>query len=239
MNFSALVLRGTAAAQPAATSVPIGTLYYQTDTFFIQRSNGTTWDAYSSVVLVGDSGSGGTRGLVPAPSAGDAAAGKFLKADATWSVPAASGKIAQIVKTESGAVATGTTQIPLDDTIPQNTEGDQYLTQAITPLSVTNILKIDIFALFSPSVQAWLTAAIFQDTTAGALGAFPAFQTTGGGSLAIAFSHFLVAGSLSATTFKLRAGLDRAGTTTFNGTGGSRKLGGVLASSICITEYSP
>lgn len=33
---------------------------------------------------VGDSGSGGTKGLVPAPSAGDAAANKFLKADATW-----------------------------------------------------------------------------------------------------------------------------------------------------------
>jgi hypothetical protein len=37
---------------------------------------------------VGDSGSGGTKGLVPAPASGDAAAGKFLKADATWAVPA-------------------------------------------------------------------------------------------------------------------------------------------------------
>lgn len=37
--------------------------------------------------LTGDSGSGGVNGLVPAPSAGDAAAGKFLKADATWAVP--------------------------------------------------------------------------------------------------------------------------------------------------------
>lgn len=35
-------------------------------------------------ILVGDSGSGGTKGLVPAPAAGDAAANKFLKADATW-----------------------------------------------------------------------------------------------------------------------------------------------------------
>lgn len=38
--------------------------------------------------MVGDSGSGGTRGLVPAPAAGDAAAGKFLKADGSWSAPA-------------------------------------------------------------------------------------------------------------------------------------------------------
>lgn len=37
--------------------------------------------------MVGDSGSGGTKGLVPAPASGTAAAGKFLKADGTWAVP--------------------------------------------------------------------------------------------------------------------------------------------------------
>lgn len=34
--------------------------------------------------FVGDSGSGGVRGTVPAPAAGDAAAGKVLRADGTW-----------------------------------------------------------------------------------------------------------------------------------------------------------
>lgn len=37
--------------------------------------------------FVGDSGSGGTKGVVPAPAAGDAAAGKFLKANGSWAVP--------------------------------------------------------------------------------------------------------------------------------------------------------
>lgn len=37
--------------------------------------------------LVGDSGSGGSQGLAPAPGSGDAAAGKYLKADATWHTP--------------------------------------------------------------------------------------------------------------------------------------------------------
>ena len=37
--------------------------------------------------FVGDSGSGGVHGVVPAPAAGDAAAGKFLKADGTWTAP--------------------------------------------------------------------------------------------------------------------------------------------------------
>lgn len=43
--------------------------------------------------FVGDSGSGGTKGLVPAPGAGDNAAGKFLKAGGGWSVPAGGGNV--------------------------------------------------------------------------------------------------------------------------------------------------
>lgn len=35
-------------------------------------------------VMVGDSGAGGLKGLVPAPAAGDAASGKYLRADGTW-----------------------------------------------------------------------------------------------------------------------------------------------------------
>lgn len=49
-----------------------------------------TFPAANLPVMVGDSGSGGTKGAVPAPAAGDAAAGYFLKADATWASPGAS-----------------------------------------------------------------------------------------------------------------------------------------------------
>lgn len=41
--------------------------------------------------VVGDSGSGGTKGLVPAPGTGDAAANKYLKADGTWATVAGAG----------------------------------------------------------------------------------------------------------------------------------------------------
>ncbi|MBL8658674.1 MAG: hypothetical protein JNM75_02840 [Rhodospirillales bacterium] len=44
-------------------------------------------------LAVGDAGSGGTAGCVPAPAPGDAAAGKFLAADATWRVPAMVGGV--------------------------------------------------------------------------------------------------------------------------------------------------
>lgn len=45
----------------------------------------------SPPIVVGDTGAGGVAGLAPAPSAGDTAANKFLKADATWSVVPAVG----------------------------------------------------------------------------------------------------------------------------------------------------
>lgn len=43
--------------------------------------------------FTGDSGSGGVKGLVPAPAAGDAAASKFLSAAGTWTAPAGSGDV--------------------------------------------------------------------------------------------------------------------------------------------------
>jgi len=43
--------------------------------------------------VVGDSGTGGTKGLVPAPAAGDAAAAKFLSAAGTWAAAVPVGSI--------------------------------------------------------------------------------------------------------------------------------------------------
>jgi hypothetical protein len=56
----------------------------------LEAATATAQTALLSAV-VGDSGSGGTKGLVPAPATGDAAAGKFLKADGTFAVPASGG----------------------------------------------------------------------------------------------------------------------------------------------------
>ena len=63
------------------------------------------------IAMVGDSGSGGTKGLVPAPAAGDAAANKFLKADGSWSAPSGGGGGASIITTPvNAAVGSSTDQ---------------------------------------------------------------------------------------------------------------------------------
>jgi hypothetical protein len=150
----------------------------------------------------------------------------------------AAGAVVQVANTQTGAVATGTTVLPYDDTIPQNTEGDQYMSLAITPKSTTNKLRIDVVIQVAHSVSsALLIAALFQDSTAGALAAVTATQTANVNQpLHLRFSHYMTAGTTSATTFKVRAGSSSAGTTTFNGSNSARIMGGVMASSITITE---
>ncbi len=57
------------------------------------------------------------------------------------------GKIIQVVNTQDGAVATSTITIPMDDTTPQNTEDDEYMTLTITPNSTSNKLLIEVVFL--------------------------------------------------------------------------------------------
>ncbi len=57
------------------------------------------------------------------------------------------GKIIQVVNTQDGAVATSTITIPMDDTTPQNTEDDEYMTLTITPNSTANKLLIEVVFL--------------------------------------------------------------------------------------------
>ena len=158
---------------------------------------------------------------------------------ATSGLPA--GCVVQVVNVQDGAVATGTTTVAYDDTIMQNTEGDEYMTLAITPTSSTNKLKIDVvFNASCNQTNKITTVGLFQDSTANALATVQNlnFYGVANNPFTLSLNHFMTAGTTSSTTFKVRAGGDTSSTTTFNGQNGSRKGGGVLASSITITEIA-
>ncbi len=148
------------------------------------------------------------------------------------------GVVVQVVQTETGAVATGTALIPLDDTIPQNTEGTQFMSLAITPTNASNKLRIDVTAVFACSVlQTFIGVALFQDSTANALAAVIQEVFVADGNVTATFSHYMTAGTTNATTFKVRIGANGgASTITFNGRVAGRLYGGAMASSITITE---
>ena len=85
--------------------------------------------------FVGDSGSGGTKGLVPAPASGDAAANKYLKADGTWATVSGGGGITIGTTT----ITSGTTARFLFDNagVVGETAGIVYSSSASTTFSVT------------------------------------------------------------------------------------------------------
>lgn len=151
----------------------------------------------------------------------------------------ANGPAIQTVSASSGALATGTTTIPADDTIPQNTEGTALaaLDVTITPTSATSKLLIQAVLNVSASAAVQIMAALFQDSTANALAAA---DWTCGGAGQIGQLHLtwvMAAGTTSATTFKVRYGPASAATVTINGSGGARLFGGVMLSSLTVTEF--
>jgi len=146
-------------------------------------------------------------------------------------------RLVQVENTETGTVATGTTTMPIDNTIPQNDEGDQVMTRTITPTHASNKLLIEVHVVMSCATAGRnLQAALFKDSDAGALASTYSYAHQGGEPASNSFSHFMTTGGTSEITFKVRIGTSSGGTVTFNGHSGSQAHGGVLSSSITISE---
>lgn len=181
-----------------------------------------------------------TDSVVAAKIATDAVTTAKIQNSAVSYLKVAAGMPVQVVSALYTAQSTGTGIIPRDNTIPQNTEGDERMTLAITPKATSHILVIEVTVLLSSSiVSGQLTAALFQDTTANALAVGTAFQAAATGPDTIRFNHTMSAGTTSATTFKVNVGTHSAATTTFNGGAGvsANMYGATTKSSIVIWEY--
>lgn len=129
--------------------------------------------------------------------------------------------------------------IPLDNSIPQNTEGAEAVTVSITPQSTTNILFIEGGGPFSiSSATDGGTLALFQDSTADALAATGFELSQVDAMTNVYISHRMSAGTTSSTTFKLRFGSE--GTAAYrNGDSSARIYGGIAKTWIRVTEFQP
>ena len=216
--------RDVAADGTTLDNIPVGNLADGTDGELI------TWSAAGAPTTVAV---GTTNHVLTSNGAG--AAPTFQAA------AGGSSQVVQIVNTQTGAVSTTTTTMPADDTIPQNTEGGQVLSLAITPDNTANILKFDIHVIVGSSVlNGRLGIGLFQDSTASAIASTMASSGRATNRFSChSFSFWMVAGTTSSTTFKVRAGLSDAGTLTFNGFLAGRMHGGVGVTGMTITEYLP
>lgn len=144
-------------------------------------------------------------------------------------------RLAQVQSFQTGAIATGTTIIPVDNTIPQITEGDQYMSLVFTPVNAASTLEIDVQAICSSSAINNMVLALFRDAVADALKVSLGFISSSGTTTPMPLKHSMVSGTTSAITFRVRMGAGAAGTTTFNG----NVFAGLLNSHITIKEYLP
>ena len=151
---------------------------------------------------------------------------------------ASGGKVLQRVTASTNAIVTGTTQITLDDSIPQNNEGVEVETCAITPTASASRLLIFANMTFAWSARGNVQVALFQDSTANAISAVTNLSEADGTTHTVTLIYEMEAGTTSGTTFKVRIGAESSGTLTLNGLGGSRKLGGAARSGIEILEIS-
>lgn len=144
--------------------------------------------------------------------------------------------VVQVVNVQDGAKQYNgsATAIPNDDTIPQSHEGIEVMTLAITPTSAANKLKIEVVAHHANNGAHHVTA-LFKDSDADAL-AVAYSQEGASAPVNHSFTHYMTSGTASTITFKVRVGGNGA-VVTFNGDNNNAALyGGVLSSSITITE---
>lgn len=157
--------------------------------------------------------------------------------------PSITSVVVQQIRASTTTAGSTTTILPFDNTIPQNTEGAQVLTVTITPTNSSHILVID-YQLWGSTNAALagepLVAALFQDSTAGALQATLAAHDPFGtlNDNGCFGRYYMTAGTTSATTFKLRLGPGAAGTGYWMGNNGSAIFSTVNFMSLIVTQYT-
>lgn len=144
---------------------------------------------------------------------------------------ARTGDILQTQYTEVSSVSSGTTTVPLDNTIPQNTEGTEFASLSITPNSALSRLLVETEFNHVLSVAVAGICCLFKDSEANAYQARTFYAGNGvtGAHIAVVKMGLLTAAvSATSQTWKYRAGpnsgatiyinADNVGGATFNGT---------------------
>jgi hypothetical protein len=223
----ALIIDGTGTPEGAVVA-PVGSIYLRTD-------GGADTSIYFKETGAGNTG-WVARGVLAAPTIASFANAPHDHADAAGG-GRIEGQTIQEVTTQDNSTAIGNTDFVEDDTIPQITEGHEFLTATITPTNASNKLIIEVLLQYSMATSRRTIIALFQDSTANAL-ATRAKEAIGNDVLgAISLTYEMTAGTTSATTFRIRGGGNTGSINMhMNSISTGRLFGGVLYSTLKVTE---
>lgn len=146
------------------------------------------------------------------------------------------GHIVQLMHKFITSVASGTTVLPSDDTVPQDTEGEAALTITLNPTSAANVGLINTHVNASGSTASTITAALFTNSSASALAATANIVESAGRMFQLGIRYMRILGRTTPVILTVRVGLSVAGTVTLNGVAAARLYGGVYDSYIEVQE---
>lgn len=171
------------------------------------------------------------KGLVPASGGGTTT---FLRADATFASPTVAGMVLQVLQNQYTTNADITTVIPLDDTTPTNTEGDQVLSQAITPASASNNVRVQVVIHGAQNTNSTaMIAALFRGSTC--IDVKSHVFTTSNFPAVITMDVLDAPATTSSTTYSVRVG-PSSNTLRLNGSAASRQFGGTAKCTLTVSE---
>lgn len=154
-----------------------------------------------------------------------------------------SGSIIQVQQITTNALdSLGPSLIPRDNSIPQISEGSQYINISFTPKKSTSLLKVESLVTFTASGSSPSTVvALFRDAVVDSFGATCISMGDDGGANAVyqaVITAYIPAVSTSATTFSARIGDPFNQSYEINGGGGTEYFGGVCQTNITVSEIS-
>jgi len=143
------------------------------------------------------------------------------------------GGVVQTIWSPYSNYGTGSTPTFDDDTIPQITEGNEFMTATVVPTHSANTLQVEVQA-WGAAVLDYYIAALFRDSYPNALAVTKVFGNTAS-AYTSQITYRTLAFSAVSTVFRVRIG-ETGGTMYFNSDGAYRRFGGAAISSIKVTE---
>lgn len=146
------------------------------------------------------------------------------------------GKILQIQENSTSIFGSTTTTIPIDNSIPQNTEGaDSGVSITFTPKSSTSTLYFFCNASVDCNGSLYRLLTLCDTSVSNCLASSIAHSNSGGRPQNLSITYKTASGSTSARTYQIRYGAN-GGTAFINGTQSGAIFGGSLQTRLTIIE---
>lgn len=150
-----------------------------------------------------------------------------------------SGQVVQKVWAQSNTAFSPTTAIPVDDTIPQNNEGDEIITLAVTPKLSASKIVVRFHCYADVAAALYVSGALFVDSVADAFAAVAMrVSASSGGTGILSVVGVYDSASVTAKTFKARVG-PSSGTAYVNRESLGERFGTVSLITMEAEEIAP